>query len=80
MELELAKVSLERDSMSQQLLRVIRQKMALSQELEAWQVSKKKHQNIYMKFNPEHFKLHQLPFQFICWKPKEAAKRAQGTS
>ncbi|XP_060111699.1 BICD family-like cargo adapter 2 [Heteronotia binoei] len=37
MELELAKVSLERDSMSQQLLRVIRQKMALSQELEAWQ-------------------------------------------
>nr|XP_056718974.1 BICD family-like cargo adapter 2 [Euleptes europaea] len=37
MELELAKVSLERDSLSQQLLRVIRQKMALSQELEAWQ-------------------------------------------
>uniref|UniRef100_A0A670YVA0 BICD family-like cargo adapter 2 n=1 Tax=Pseudonaja textilis TaxID=8673 RepID=A0A670YVA0_PSETE len=39
-ELELAKISLERDSLSQQLLRVIRQKMALSQELEAWQVSK----------------------------------------
>ncbi|XP_060639035.2 BICD family-like cargo adapter 2 [Anolis sagrei] len=37
MELEMAKVSLERDSLSQQLLRVIRQKMALSQELEAWQ-------------------------------------------
>ncbi|XP_054848259.1 BICD family-like cargo adapter 2 isoform X2 [Eublepharis macularius] len=37
MELELAKISLERDSMSQQLLRVVRQKMALSQELEAWQ-------------------------------------------
>ncbi|XP_007432280.1 BICD family-like cargo adapter 2 isoform X2 [Python bivittatus] len=37
MELELAKISLERDSLSQQLLRVIRQKMALSQELEAWQ-------------------------------------------
>ncbi|XP_042327582.1 BICD family-like cargo adapter 2 [Sceloporus undulatus] len=36
-ELEMAKVSLERDSLSQQLLRVIRQKMALSQELEAWQ-------------------------------------------
>ncbi|XP_013914762.1 PREDICTED: bicaudal D-related protein 2 isoform X1 [Thamnophis sirtalis] len=36
-ELELAKISLERDSLSQQLLRVIRQKMALSQELEAWQ-------------------------------------------
>ncbi|XP_063157431.1 BICD family-like cargo adapter 2 [Candoia aspera] len=37
MELELAKISLEQDSLSQQLLRVIRQKMALSQELEAWQ-------------------------------------------
>ncbi|KAJ7314090.1 hypothetical protein JRQ81_006025 [Phrynocephalus forsythii] len=36
-QLEMAKVSLERDSLSQQLLRVIRQKMALSQELEAWQ-------------------------------------------
>ncbi|XP_039186359.1 BICD family-like cargo adapter 2 isoform X2 [Crotalus tigris] len=36
-ELELAKISLERDSLSQQLLRVIRQKMALTQELEAWQ-------------------------------------------
>lgn len=38
MELELAQVSLERDSMSQQLLAAIRQKMALSQELEGWQV------------------------------------------
>ncbi|XP_038260645.1 BICD family-like cargo adapter 2 [Dermochelys coriacea] len=37
MELELAQVSLERDSMSQQLLAAIRQKMALSQELEGWQ-------------------------------------------
>ncbi|XP_067421814.1 BICD family-like cargo adapter 2 [Emydura macquarii macquarii] len=37
MELELARVSLEHDSMSQQLLSAIRQKMALSQELEAWQ-------------------------------------------
>lgn len=37
MELELAQVSLERDSMSQQLLSAIRQKMALSQELEGWQ-------------------------------------------
>ncbi|KAH1171723.1 BICD family-like cargo adapter 2 [Mauremys mutica] len=37
MEMELAQVSLERDSMSQQLLAAIRQKMALSQELEGWQ-------------------------------------------
>uniref|UniRef100_A0A8C8S0L4 BICD family-like cargo adapter 2 n=1 Tax=Pelusios castaneus TaxID=367368 RepID=A0A8C8S0L4_9SAUR len=37
MEMELAQVSLERDSMSQQLLTAIHQKMALSQELEAWQ-------------------------------------------
>uniref|UniRef100_A0A452H0X8 BICD family-like cargo adapter 2 n=1 Tax=Gopherus agassizii TaxID=38772 RepID=A0A452H0X8_9SAUR len=37
MELELAQVSLERDSMSQQLLAAIRQKMALCQELEGWQ-------------------------------------------
>uniref|UniRef100_K7FC70 BICD family-like cargo adapter 2 n=1 Tax=Pelodiscus sinensis TaxID=13735 RepID=K7FC70_PELSI len=37
MELELAQVSLERDSMSPQLLSAIRQKMALSQELEGWQ-------------------------------------------
>lgn len=50
MELELAKISLERDSLSQQLLRVIRQKMALSQELEAWQVSHRKH---FLRLNPE---------------------------
>ncbi|XP_030065870.1 BICD family-like cargo adapter 2 [Microcaecilia unicolor] len=37
MELELTKCSLERDSMSRQLLRSIEQKVTLSQELEAWQ-------------------------------------------
>ncbi|XP_074854515.1 BICD family-like cargo adapter 2 [Carettochelys insculpta] len=37
MEMELAQVSLERDAMSQQLLSAIRQKVALSQELEGWQ-------------------------------------------
>ena len=36
--LELSRVSLERDSLSQELLRTIRQKVALTQELEAWQV------------------------------------------
>ncbi|XP_049624441.1 BICD family-like cargo adapter 2 [Suncus etruscus] len=35
--LELSRVSLERDSLSRELLRVIRQKVALTQELEAWQ-------------------------------------------
>ncbi|XP_043830964.1 BICD family-like cargo adapter 2 [Dromiciops gliroides] len=35
--LELTRVSLERDSLSRELLRTIRQKVALSQELEAWQ-------------------------------------------
>ncbi|KAF6123251.1 BICD family like cargo adaptor 2 [Phyllostomus discolor] len=35
--LELSRVSLERDSLSQELLRTIRQKVALTQELEAWQ-------------------------------------------
>ncbi|XP_038610692.1 BICD family-like cargo adapter 2 [Tachyglossus aculeatus] len=35
--LELSRVSLERDSLSRVLLRAIRQKVALSQELEAWQ-------------------------------------------
>lgn len=37
--LELSRVSLERDSLSRELLRTIRQKVALTQELEAWQVS-----------------------------------------
>lgn len=36
--LELSRVSLERDSLSRELLRAIRQKVALTQELEAWQV------------------------------------------
>lgn len=36
--LELSRVSLERDSLSRELLRTIRQKVALTQELEAWQV------------------------------------------
>lgn len=36
--LELGRVSLERDSLSRELLRTIRQKVALTQELEAWQV------------------------------------------
>ncbi|XP_036880350.1 BICD family-like cargo adapter 2 isoform X2 [Manis javanica] len=35
--LELSRVSLERDSLSRELLRTIRQKVALTQELEAWQ-------------------------------------------
>ncbi|XP_029425841.1 BICD family-like cargo adapter 2 isoform X3 [Nannospalax galili] len=35
--LELSRVSLERDSLSRELLRAIRQKVALTQELEAWQ-------------------------------------------
>ncbi|XP_010601894.1 BICD family-like cargo adapter 2 isoform X1 [Fukomys damarensis] len=35
--LELNRVSLERDSLSRELLRTIRQKVALTQELEAWQ-------------------------------------------
>ncbi|KAG8506438.1 BICD family-like cargo adapter 2 [Galemys pyrenaicus] len=35
--LELGRVSLERDSLSRELLRTIRQKVALTQELEAWQ-------------------------------------------
>ncbi|XP_072871185.1 BICD family-like cargo adapter 2 isoform X2 [Chlorocebus sabaeus] len=35
--LELNRVSLERDSLSRELLRAIRQKVALTQELEAWQ-------------------------------------------
>ncbi|XP_036594532.1 BICD family-like cargo adapter 2 [Trichosurus vulpecula] len=35
--LELTRVSLERDSLSRELLRTIHQKVALSQELEAWQ-------------------------------------------
>ncbi|KAM5227451.1 BICD family-like cargo adapter 2 [Ctenodactylus gundi] len=35
--LELSRVSLERDSLSLELLRTIRQKVALTQELEAWQ-------------------------------------------
>lgn len=35
---ELSRVSLERDSLSRELLRTIRQKVALTQELEAWQV------------------------------------------
>ncbi|XP_028931646.1 BICD family-like cargo adapter 2 [Ornithorhynchus anatinus] len=35
--LELSRVSLEKDSLSRELLRAIRQKVALSQELEAWQ-------------------------------------------
>ncbi|XP_006897506.1 PREDICTED: bicaudal D-related protein 2 [Elephantulus edwardii] len=35
--LELSSVSLERDSLSRELLRAIRQKVALTQELEAWQ-------------------------------------------
>ncbi|KAF0881243.1 BICL2 protein, partial [Crocuta crocuta] len=34
---ELSRVSLERDSLSRELLRTIRQKVALTQELEAWQ-------------------------------------------
>lgn len=36
--LELSRVSLERDSLSRELLRAISQKVALTQELEAWQV------------------------------------------
>ena len=36
--LELSRVSLERDSLSRELLRTIHQKVALTQELEAWQV------------------------------------------
>lgn len=36
--LELSRVSLERDSLSRELFRTIRQKVALTQELEAWQV------------------------------------------
>lgn len=36
--LELSRVSLERDSLSRELMRAIRQKVALTQELEAWQV------------------------------------------
>lgn len=36
--LELNRVSLERDSLSRELMRAIRQKVALTQELEAWQV------------------------------------------
>ncbi|XP_040315169.1 BICD family-like cargo adapter 2 [Herpailurus yagouaroundi] len=35
--LELSRVSLERDSLSRELFRTIRQKVALTQELEAWQ-------------------------------------------
>ncbi|XP_049759855.1 BICD family-like cargo adapter 2 isoform X2 [Elephas maximus indicus] len=35
--LELSRISLERDSLSRELLRAIRQKVALTQELEAWQ-------------------------------------------
>ncbi|XP_053410215.1 BICD family-like cargo adapter 2 isoform X2 [Nycticebus coucang] len=35
--LELSRVSLERDSLSRELMRAIRQKVALTQELEAWQ-------------------------------------------
>ncbi|XP_074135992.1 BICD family-like cargo adapter 2 isoform X1 [Sminthopsis crassicaudata] len=35
--LELTRISLERDSLSRELLRTIHQKVALSQELEAWQ-------------------------------------------
>ncbi|XP_008062115.1 BICD family-like cargo adapter 2, partial [Carlito syrichta] len=35
--LELSRVSLERDSLSRELMRTIRQKVALTQELEAWQ-------------------------------------------
>ncbi|XP_055990965.1 BICD family-like cargo adapter 2 [Sorex fumeus] len=35
--LELSRVSLERDSLSRELFRAIRQKVALTQELEAWQ-------------------------------------------
>uniref|UniRef100_A0A8C5NUM1 BICD family-like cargo adapter 2 n=1 Tax=Jaculus jaculus TaxID=51337 RepID=A0A8C5NUM1_JACJA len=35
--LELGRVSLERDSLSRELMRTIRQKVALTQELEAWQ-------------------------------------------
>uniref|UniRef100_A0A8D2E146 BICD family-like cargo adapter 2 n=1 Tax=Sciurus vulgaris TaxID=55149 RepID=A0A8D2E146_SCIVU len=35
--LELSRISLERDSLSRELLRTIRQKVALTQELEAWQ-------------------------------------------
>lgn len=35
--LELNRVSLERDSLSRELMRAIRQKVALTQELEAWQ-------------------------------------------
>ncbi|KAL6091780.1 hypothetical protein STEG23_000189 [Scotinomys teguina] len=35
--LELSRVSLERDSLSRELLRAIRQKVTLTQELEAWQ-------------------------------------------
>ncbi|XP_076793373.1 BICD family-like cargo adapter 2 isoform X2 [Arvicanthis niloticus] len=35
--LELSRVSLERDSVSRELMRAIRQKVALTQELEAWQ-------------------------------------------
>ncbi|KAJ1126064.1 hypothetical protein NDU88_004477 [Pleurodeles waltl] len=37
MKLDLAQCTLERDSMSRQLMSAIRQKVALSQELEAWQ-------------------------------------------
>ncbi|XP_069507806.1 BICD family-like cargo adapter 2 isoform X2 [Ambystoma mexicanum] len=37
MKLELAQCTMERDSMSRQLMSAIRQKVALSQELEAWQ-------------------------------------------
>lgn len=36
--LELGRLSQERDSLSRELLRAIRQKVALTQELEAWQV------------------------------------------
>uniref|UniRef100_A0A8D2J532 BICD family-like cargo adapter 2 n=1 Tax=Varanus komodoensis TaxID=61221 RepID=A0A8D2J532_VARKO len=60
-ELEMAKVSLERDSLSQQLLRVIRQKMALSQELEAWQVSKMPSEMLGLNPDPLHSWRHQLP-------------------
>lgn len=40
MELELAKCKLDMLSLNSQLLEAIQQKLSLSQQLEAWQVSK----------------------------------------